>query len=149
MFLGFFQANDNYFLESGDKVRFFFESNAFDSDGNLQFPKEDCLNKIGHSLHWHDPAFKKATFSENAKNVAKDLGFLDPAVVQGMYIFKQPRIGTEVTPHQDGTFLNNDPLKLVGFWFPIDDATLENGCLWYIPGKLLRIHNAQTSQKYF
>ncbi len=39
-----------------------------------------------------------------------------------------------VTPHQDGTFLNNDPLKLVGFWFPIDDATLENGCLWYAPG---------------
>jgi phytanoyl-CoA hydroxylase len=39
-----------------------------------------------------------------------------------------------VTPHQDGTFLNNDPLKLVGYWFPIDDATLENGCLWYVPG---------------
>ena len=36
----------------------------------------------------------------------------------------------EVTPHQDGTFLNNNPLSLVGFWFPIDDATLENGCLW-------------------
>ena len=54
---------------------------------------------------------------------------------QGMYIFKQPRIGTQVTPHQDGTFLYNDPLKLVGLWFPVDDATLENGCLWYIPGK--------------
>ena len=39
-----------------------------------------------------------------------------------------------MTPHQDGTFLNNDPLRLVGFWFPIDDATLENGCLWYVPG---------------
>lgn len=39
-----------------------------------------------------------------------------------------------MTPHQDGTFLNNDPLKLYGFWFPLDDATLENGCLWYVPG---------------
>ena len=39
-----------------------------------------------------------------------------------------------MTPHQDGTFLNNSPLKLFGFWFPIDDATLENGCLWYVPG---------------
>ena len=56
--------------------------------------------------------------------------------LQGMYIFKQPRIGTQVTPHQDGTFLYNDPLKLVGLWFPVDDATLENGCLWYIPGKV-------------
>ena len=39
-----------------------------------------------------------------------------------------------MTPHQDGTFLRNDPLKLVGYWFPIDDATLENGCLWFVPG---------------
>ena len=43
-----------------------------------------------------------------------------------------------MTPHQDGTFLNNDPLKLVGFWFPLDDATLENGCLWYVPGSHAR-----------
>ena len=39
-----------------------------------------------------------------------------------------------MTPHQDGTFLYNEPLRLFGFWFPIDDATLENGCLWYVPG---------------
>jgi len=128
------QANDTYFLESGDKIRFFFETDAFDKDGKLQYKKEDCLNKIGHSLHWHDQIFKNVTFSEKAKKVARDLQFIDPVVVQGMYIFKQPRIGTQVTPHQDGTFLYNDPLKLVGFWFPVDDATLENGCLWYIPG---------------
>ena len=43
-------------------------------------------------------------------------------------------ISFSVTAHQDGTFLRNDPLKLVGYWFPIDDATLENGCLWFVPG---------------
>ena len=31
--------------------------------------------------------------------------------------------GGEVIPHQDGTFLYNEPLLLFGFWFPIDDAT--------------------------
>ena len=145
-------------MQSGDKIRFFFEANSFDEQDQLKHSKHDCLNKIGHSLHWHDPVFKKITFNERVKNVAKDLDFKDPAVVQGMYlieflnkiictylsdltkfflgmyIFKQPRIGTPVTPHQDGTFLFNNPLKLVGLWFPIDDATLENGCLWYVPG---------------
>ena len=87
-------------MESGDKIRFFFETNAFDETGNLIMEKHQCLNKIGHSLHWHNPIFKKVTFDNKIKQIANDLDFKDPAVVQGMYIFKQPRIGTQVTPHQ-------------------------------------------------
>lgn len=129
------QTNDSYFLESNDKIRFFFEADAFEpSSGELRLDKHASLNKIGHALHYLEPAFKAVTFSEKMKAVARDLQFQDPNVVQGMYIFKNPRIGGVVTPHQDGTFLRNDPLKLVGYWFPIDDATLENGCLWFVPG---------------
>ena len=73
-------------MESGDKIRFFFEANSFDEQDQLKHSKHDCLNKIGHSLHWHDPVFKKITFNERVKNVAKDLDFKDPAVVQGMYL---------------------------------------------------------------
>ena len=51
-----------------------------------------------------------------------------------MYIFKQPSIGGEVTCHQDSTFLYTDPMSCVGFWFALEDATLENGCLWAEPG---------------
>ena len=25
-------------------------------------------------------------------------------------------------------------LKLMGLWIALEDATLENGCLWFIPG---------------
>ena len=39
-----------------------------------------------------------------------------------------------VAPHQDGTFLFNDPLKIMGVWIALEDATIENGCLWFIPG---------------
>src|SRR3546814_16909594 len=51
-----------------------------------------------------------------------------------MYIFKQPHIGGEVGCHQDATFLYTDPLSVVGLWFALEDATLENGCLWALPG---------------
>jgi phytanoyl-CoA hydroxylase len=51
-----------------------------------------------------------------------------------MYIFKQPNIGGEVTCHQDGTFLLTEPLRVLGLWFALEDATIENGCLWAIPG---------------
>lgn len=39
-----------------------------------------------------------------------------------------------VVEHQDSTYLFTTPDSLVGFWMALDDATLENGCLWMIPG---------------
>jgi len=128
------QASDTYFLESGDKIRYFFEADAFNEDGELQLDKHSSLNKIGHALHTLNPIFRKISFSQKVQLISRCLGLRDPAIVQGMYIFKNPGIGGEVTPHQDGTFLYNEPLRLFGFWFPIDDATEENGCLWYVPG---------------
>jgi len=131
------QTRDTYFLESGDKIRYFSEKDAFDEEGKLQLDKHCSLNKIGHALHYLNPVFRKISFSQKVQLISRCLGLRDPAIVQGMYIFKNPGIGGEVTPHQDGTFLYNEPLRLFGFWFPIDDATLENGCLWYVPGSHL------------
>jgi len=51
-----------------------------------------------------------------------------------MYIFKQPRIGGEVVCHTDHTYLWTEPASVIGFWFAIDDATTENGCMWALPG---------------
>src|SRR5438270_9473977 len=51
------RTSDDYFLESGDKVRFFFEEDAFISDGTLRQSKAQSINKIGHALHDLDPVF--------------------------------------------------------------------------------------------
>jgi phytanoyl-CoA hydroxylase len=125
---------DDYFQTSGDKIRFFFEPEAFGYDGELRQPKELSINKIGHAMHDLDDAFRG--FSRGAKlaNLAGDIGFQDPKLLQSMYIFKQPRIGGVVDIHQDSTFLYTEPLSCVGFWFAIEDATLENGAMWAIPG---------------
>ena len=128
------RTSDNYFLESGDKIRFFFEENAFNADGSLQHAKERSINKIGHALHDLDPVFDEFSRREEIKELVLDLAFNDPLLLQSMYIFKQPNIGGEVTCHQDGTFLFTDPLRVLGLWFALEDATIENGCLWAIPG---------------
>jgi phytanoyl-CoA hydroxylase len=51
-----------------------------------------------------------------------------------MIICKQPEIGGAVPPHQDSTFLYTDPPSAVGFWYALEDATVENGCLSFLPG---------------
>lgn len=128
------RTSDAYFLGSGDQVRFFFEPNAFTPDGSLRQPKHLSVNKIGHALHDLDEVF--APFSQRPvwAALAQDLGVAAPSLVQSMYIFKQPYIGGEVTCHQDATFLYTEPLSVVGLWLALEDATLENGCLWALAG---------------
>lgn len=128
------RTSNDYFLESGDKIRFFFEENAFLPDGTLRQNKEQSINKIGHALHDLDPVFDSFSRTTDIKHLVADLGIAEPLLLQSMYIFKQPRIGGEVTCHQDATFLFTEPLRMVGLWFALEDATLENGCLWAIPG---------------
>ena len=132
-------VGNQYFLDSLDKVSFFFDTDAVDNDGNLVYPKQVAINKIGHGLHLHEPAFEKVTFDDKVQDIARSLEYKDPRVLQSMLIFKHPAQAkkirdNEVPPHQDGTFLYTDPPLALGFWFALEDVTKDNGCLYYAPG---------------
>jgi phytanoyl-CoA hydroxylase len=121
-------------LASGASTWCFFEEEAFNSDGVLVQAKELSINKIGHAQHDTDDEFKRFAYNPAIGKVAREVGMLDPLALQSMYIFKQPRIGGEVGVHQDATFLYTNPITVTGFWFAIEDATIDNGCLWAVPG---------------
>jgi phytanoyl-CoA hydroxylase len=123
-----------YFVGSGDKIRFFLEDNAFDEDGELRQSKENSLNKMGHAMHDLDPVFDAFSRTPELAAVARCIGFEDPAIIQSMYIFKPPHIGGEVICHQDSAYIYTEPESCVGFWFALEDATVENSCMYFIPG---------------
>jgi phytanoyl-CoA hydroxylase len=109
------RTSDEWFLGSGDKVRAFFEADAFGSEGALRQPIDVSLNKLGHAMHDLDPVFDAFSRTETLAAVAAEVGLSAPLLLQSMYIFKPPRIGGEVTCHQDATFLYTDPISVVGF----------------------------------
>jgi phytanoyl-CoA hydroxylase len=127
------QKRDSWFLDSGALVRTFAEPAAI-RDGKPVLTGAKAVNKIGHNLHELEPAFRDVCFSARVQAVYRSLGFVKPRAVQSMYIFKNADVGGEVNPHQDSTFLWTEPRSCVGVWWALADCTLENGCLWAVPG---------------
>src|ERR1041384_344192 len=72
------RTSDDYFLESGDKIRFFFEENAFNSDGSLRQEKERSINKIAHAFKFLDPISSEFPRRPEIKELVHDLGISTP-----------------------------------------------------------------------
>jgi phytanoyl-CoA hydroxylase len=122
------------FLASAEGILCFFEEEAFGEDGELRQAKALSINKIGHAMHDLDPVFEAFSRGPRMAALARDLGLADAKLWQSMYIFKQPGIGGEVKWHQDATFFDTTPCTVTAFWFALEDATRDNGCLWVEPG---------------
>src|SRR5216684_2350048 len=75
------RTSDDYFLDSGDKIRFFFEENAFFADGSLRQTKAQSINKIGHALHDLDPVFDRFSRTTEIKQLTSDLGISEPLLL--------------------------------------------------------------------
>ena len=65
-------------FESSDKVSFFFDTDAFDKDGNLQVDLSKAINKIGHGLHIHNQLFQETTFDKKVQDIARSLNLKIP-----------------------------------------------------------------------
>jgi phytanoyl-CoA hydroxylase len=93
-------VGDDYFLDSGDKIRYFLETSALTpatatAPATLRVPPAQAVNKIGHALAVLDPVFRKYTLeSDKVRDLARALGAQkSPRVLQSMIICKQPKIG--------------------------------------------------------
>jgi ectoine hydroxylase-related dioxygenase (phytanoyl-CoA dioxygenase family) len=67
--------------------------------------------------------------------VAAHLPFWDGSVkcMQSMLFVKPPQFQGQAW-HQDEIYIPTRDRSLCGAWIAMDDATIENGCLWVVPG---------------
>ncbi len=65
-------------------------------------------------------------------------GILGPDLLthNNLFLFKAPGVGLPFPWHQDMWFFGKSyrTSTTVGAWQAMDDATIENGCMWVIPG---------------
>ena len=109
--------------------------------GGEQFDGEPLEQVNGSPTNDDDdkqnPFYRYCTSGKLRSLLGQELGsscWRDPVVPQSMYIFKQAIRGGAVQAHQDSTFLFTTPYQSCGgLWLALDDATIDNGCLWVRP----------------
>ena len=92
------------------------------------------LRKMSH-LAFYDEVFQAHARNPKILDVIEALLGPDLKLYQDQVFMKPPRIGSRQRYHQDmplGFYI--DPPAMVTCWAALDDATVENGCLWMLPG---------------
>jgi ectoine hydroxylase-related dioxygenase (phytanoyl-CoA dioxygenase family) len=93
----------------------------------------DAVRNISFMVRF-DPTFQ--AFARNPKllNLTRELIGPRVKVFRDQMLLKPPG-GQDKPPHQDNSYFRvNPPGALVTAWVALDDATLENGCMRYVPG---------------
>jgi phytanoyl-CoA hydroxylase len=96
-------------------------------------------------MHLTSPELTAAATDERwAPIVLPLLGTGDARLYWEQAVAKPPQARTELPWHQDNGYTPLIPEEYVTCWLALDDADLENGCIWVIPGS----HHYGTQQHH-
>ncbi len=104
-------------------------------DKGVTFEDQDPAKQQIRAMHPH----RYSTLVEGwflkpvVMDVLRDLLGKEALGAQTMYYYKPPGAKGQGM-HQDNFYLISKPATCIAAWTPIDDSTVENGCLWVVPG---------------
>src|SRR5215210_2615116 len=130
--VGWFIAHDVFTAEECDAALQHIEQAAFElalgdqDDGPLSYRP---------MMHLTSPELTRVATDERwAPIVLPLLGTGDARLYWEQAVAKPPQARTELPWHQDNGYTPLIPEEFVTCWLALDDADVENGCIWVIPG---------------
>ena len=87
------------------------------------------------TAHLRHPIFRMLVNDSRLLDMVECLLGPDLRLIHYQGIYKPPHTGGEVGWHQDNYYFNVAENRTVSVWLAVDDATVENGCMWYLPGR--------------
>jgi phytanoyl-CoA hydroxylase len=80
------------------------------------------------------PGMAEIIFDEKLGRMAATLAGIDGIRVWHDQALIKPPYGNHTAFHLDNPFWSFHSRDAISIWVALDDATLSNGCLWYLPG---------------
>lgn len=93
----------------------------------------DGIRKIDQLVQ-EDNLFRNLGLHPNILSILTQILGPDIKMFRNAMLLKPPEVGSAKGMHQDSPYWPIEPMDLCSCWFPLDDATLENGCMAAIPG---------------
>lgn len=93
----------------------------------------DGIRKID-GLVEGDDLFQNLGLHPNIRGVLTSLLGPDLKMFRNALLLKPPSVGSAKGMHQDSPYWPIRPMELCSCWFPLDDATPENGCMAVLAG---------------
>jgi hypothetical protein len=117
--------------QAGRKEGAQYDMLGYDEEGVAAQKSPTIINPVDYASE-----LRRLAYRSNALSIARQL--LGPKAVPSFEqaILKPPRFGGPTPWHQDEAY-RYDPnfeYRFVSFWMPLQEATVENGCMHYIPG---------------
>jgi len=149
--IGFFTKNGYLVLEnllSAQEVSLYADIYNKFLDGTIDTGKNrgdlgDGLGKTGKvesitQIMWPSdfmPELLQMTYHRKALAFCRELLGADLNIDFDMLINKAPGTNTPTPWHQDAAYWINMPdTRAVSCWLALDNAFVDNGCMWYVPG---------------
>jgi len=108
------------------------EQRAWYVDGGVK--SRTVLRKLDNPHHQR-AAVRRLAFEPSLVQMVEDIIGPGVSVYFSQIFFKPPEGGGPKPAHQDNYYFGpDDPEALVTAWIALDDATIENGCLYYAEG---------------
>jgi hypothetical protein len=85
------------------------------------------------TAHLQHPIFRMLIHDTRLLDLVEDLIGPDIRLIHYQGLYKPARTGGTVGWHQDNYYFNVERDRTVSVWLALDDATVENGCMWYLP----------------
>lgn len=109
-------------------------ANRRDLKGEDGKSETESITQIMVPSKYH-PALLESDYYGKIRSISRALLGEDLEIDFDMFINKPPHSDAPTPWHQDCAYWIDMPDKrAVSAWMPLDEATLDNGCMWYVPG---------------